>query len=455
MSATDKLAHFVYETNYSNLPENAISKAKQCFLDGLGVMLAGYKHPMTKIIIDFVKELGGRPDATVILSGLKTSLPLAALINGTMGHVMDFDDTNWIVRGHLTTVLLPSILSVGQKVKAGGKEVIAAYILGFEAACKIGRSINPYHYSSGYHSTSTIGVFGATTAAGKLLSLTPKELAFAYGITGSRSAGLRANFGTMTKSLHAGFAAHDGIMAALMGKLGITSNPNILESDCGFAKVMSSEANLEALFQNLGNPFDLLASGVVVKQYPSCAWTHPAVDAVIELIRDNLIKSSDIISIKCGTSEESFNILIYPQPKNGLEAKFSMPYCLARACLDGRLGLDHFEDENVQDPLVLSLMKRVFHYIEPDIVRKGYEFRTASKIRLELINGLVLEKTIDKATGNPEIPLSFDQLDNKFRTCSDGLLGNDNIERVIQFIDTLENCIDINDFIRILVPDEH
>ena len=451
MSVTERLVSFVCDTNYGDLPKEAVRKAEYCFLDGLGVTLAGYRHPAAKLALDYAQNLGGGSHATVIGSGFKTSLPLAALINGTMCHVMDFDDTNWEVRGHLTTVLLPTLLAVGEKIRASGQDLLAAYIIGFEASCKIAKGVNPGHYERGYHSTSTIGIFGAVTAASKLLGLTPSELSYAYGIAGSRSAGLRANFGTMTKSLHAGLAAHDAITAVLLAKLGYTSNSEILDANWGFGQVMSPKANFEIPFQNLGNPLDIVSSGVEVKQYPSCARMHTALDAALGLIHENHIQPSEITNIRCGTDEGCFNILIHPQPQNGLEAKFSLPYCLARACLDGRLDMDHFADKKVRDPRVQTLMKHVTHYIDPEIVRKGYLFRAAAKVTIELRNGQMLERTVNKAKGNPENPLSFEELTQKFRACAKGVLDDDHADKILHLIDKMEAIADISDVIRLLV----
>lgn len=454
MSATQKLVSFVLNTKYDDLPKEAIQRVKHCLLDGLGVTLAGYRHPAAKIVLDHAQDLGGHPDATAIGSGLKTTLPLAALVNGTMGHIMDFDDTNWEVRGHLTTVLLPTILAIGEKINASGRDILTTYTLGFEAACKIGKSVNPGHYGRGYHSTATIGIFGATAAAGKLLGLSPLELAYAYGIAGSRSAGLRANFGTMTKSLHAGLSAHDAVIAVLLARLGYTSNSQILEAECGFGQVMSPEANFYGPFQNLGDPLDIISSGVVVKQYPSCARTHTALDAALGLIHENNFDPSAIAAIRCGTDEECFKILIYPRPENGLEAKFSMPYCLARACLDGRLDLDHFVDEKVQESGVQNFMKRVIHYVEPEILKKGYGLRAAAKIVIELKNGQILERTIDKAKGNPENPLSFEELAQKFRICARRILNDDQIEKVIHLVDKMEDVSNIKEIIKVLISNK-
>ncbi len=451
MSATGKLASFISNADYNQLPREAIQRAKSCVLDGLGVILAGTRHPTSKLILDYAKSVGGKAEATAIGSGYKTSLPLAALINGTMGHVLDFDDTNSEARGHLTTVLLPTLLAVGEKIEAPGKALLAAYVLGFEAACKIGRAVNPEHYMRGYHATSSIGIFGATTAAGKLLGLSPLELAYAYGIAASRSCGLRSNFGTMTKSLHAGLAAHDAIMAVSLAKGGYTSNPRILETEGGFGQVMGREADFEKSFEDLGDPLSIISSGVVVKLYPSGALIHPAVDAVLGLMRENHILPEKIAGIRCGTNADLFKILIHPRPKNGLEGKFSIPYCLARACLDGKLGIEDFEDEKVLEPRVQSFLERVVHYAEPEIDPPDQTFRAAAKVTIELADGQVFVKKVEKAKGSPDYPLSYEELAQKFRVCAQGVIPDDHIGQTIQVVDEMENVSDITKILGLLI----
>lgn len=451
MSATEQLVSFVCKTNYDQLPEEAIRRAKDCLLDGLGVMIAGCRHPASELMLNYARDVGGRPKTTIVGSGFKTSANLAALVNGTMCHVMDFDDTNRQLRGHPTTVLLPTILAVGEELGAGGSDLLTAYILGFEVNCEIARYVNPAHYLRGYHATSSIGIFGALTAAAKLLKLTPMELSYAYGICGSRSAGLRSNFGTMTKALHAGMAAHDAISAAMLGKRRYTACLDIFNPASDLWQVMSPKPNEPAPFQTLGNPWNIVSSGVVFKKYPSCARTHAAIDATLYLINENHIRPSEIKKIMCGTDKECFNILIYPRPQNGLEAKFSIPYCLARVCLDGNLNLDDFLDKSVQNPRVQAMMNSVTHYVEPEIVQKGPLFRAAAKIIIELENGQTLAKTLDKPKWNSENPPSFEKLTEKFRMCVQEIIDDDCAEKVIPLIDRLEYVADVGEVLPLLI----
>lgn len=450
MSLMYKLTNFIADINYSMLPQESINIAKKCLLDGLGVTLAGACHPAARKLQNFCKNLNCSSRTSILGSDIKTSPPLAALVNGTMCHVLDFDDTNWIIRGHPTTVLLPTILAVAEDLGVGGKDILLAYILGFEVACKIARAINPGHYDRGYHSTSTIGIFGAVTAAGKLLKLTPKELAYAFGIAGSKSSGLRANFGTETKSLHAGMAAHDAITAVLLAKNGYESNSSILDSEWGFGHVMCPKANFASSFEKLGEPFDIVFSSVTVKRYPSCARTHTALDALFELLEKTGIRLSDIAGIKCGTDEECFNILIHPLPNNGLEAKFSMPYCIAKGCIDGELTLAAFEDKNIKDPSVRDLMQHIDHYADPSIIEKGYDLRASAKIIIKLKDGRTFENTVCSAKGGPENPLSFEELADKFSICAKSIIDLENIDKIIHLISRFEHITNLNTIIKLL-----
>ncbi len=451
MSLSDKIFSFVYNTQSQHLPKEALQRAKHCFLDALGVIVAGHQHRASQLILDYVKNLGGRQDATALVSGYKTSAPLAGLINGTTGHILDFDDTNFELEGHPSVVLIPAIMAAGEKVGASGLDLLIAYVLGFEAACKIGKGVNPGHYRRGYHATSTIGVFGATIAAGKILRLSPSELGNAWGIAGSRSSGLRANFGTMTKALHAGLAAHDAVMAVFLGKSGFTANSRILETDLGFGQVMSSEFDFETSFNNLGNPLSIISSGVAFKKYPSGALTHPAVDATLGLLQENQINPAQIKKIKCGTNEELFKILIHPHPSNGLEAKFSLPYCLARACLDGKLEMDDFTDEKVRDPRVQGIMRRVIHYVDPENGWGQKRFGASSKVTIELESGQIYEKSVEGAKGTPGNPLSFEELANKFRACVKDILTYEQIERVVYHINEMEKVKDVSEIVKLLI----
>ena len=232
MKITENLVSLVRNTDYKNLTENCILEAKKCILDGIGITLAGSRHKASRILKKYVMEIGGGRHSTIFGNNpIKSSVSNSALVNGVACHVLDFDDTHRILGGHPTAVILPVVLALGEYTNSSGKDILTAFILGVEISCKIARGVNPYHYQTGYHVTSTIGVFGATAAAGKLLKLSNEELIYALGIAGSMSSGLKENFGTMTKSLHIGLAASNGIKAALLARKGLTASKQILEGE--------------------------------------------------------------------------------------------------------------------------------------------------------------------------------------------------------------------------------
>jgi 2-methylcitrate dehydratase PrpD len=282
MGATRQLASFVVDTSFAGIPAPAYARAKEAILDGLGCALVGSPTPIGKLMTRYVRERNETPRASVIGGGYKTSAALAALANGTMAHALDFDDVNWSMSGHPTVPLLPAVLAVGQEIHASGVDVLLAYTLGFEVETKVGLGINPRHYDLGWHATSTLGTLGAAAACAKLLGLDVENTCMALGIAASTAAGLRQNFGTMTKPLHPGQAAMNGVTAAQLAQLGWTADANILEAPYGFCQLYTgtNQYNLDDIVKRLGNPYELLATGVAIKQYPCCAFTHRALDAV-------------------------------------------------------------------------------------------------------------------------------------------------------------------------------
>lgn len=256
MSVTEQLAAFTAHIVYEDVPSQAYARAKDAILDGLGCALVGSPTSTGKIIVQYVRDRGGEACAGVIGGGFKTSAPLAALANGTMAHALDFDDVNWSISGHPTVPLLPAVLALGQEVHASGQEVLLAYTLGFEVETKIGLGVNPRHYDLGWHATSTLGTLGAAAACAKLLHLDVQHTQTTLGIAASTAAGLRQNFGTMTKPFHPGQAAMNGVTAALLAQLGWTADSHILEAPYGFCQLYAGPGhyNLDYIVKRLGNP---------------------------------------------------------------------------------------------------------------------------------------------------------------------------------------------------------
>src|SRR5262245_57759998 len=350
MGVTRQLATFVVDTSFADIPAPANARAKEAILDGLGCALVGSPTPIGKLVTRYVRERSETPRAAVIGSGYKTSAALAAMANGSMAHALDFDDVNWSMSGHPTVPLLPALLALGQAVRASGQDVLLAYVLGFEVETKVGLAVNPRHYDRGWHATSTLGTLGAAAACAKLLRLDVEQTRMALGIAASTAAGLRQNFGTMTKPLHPGQAAMHGVTAAQLAQLGWTADGNILEAPYGFCQVYGGVdgASLEYTVKRLGNPFEVLATGVAIKQYPCCAFTHRALDGMLGLLQQHPLSADEVVAVDCQVGRPTLEVLLHTRPQTGLEGKFSMQYCMAAALLDKRIGLLSFSDEKVR-----------------------------------------------------------------------------------------------------------
>ena len=253
-SVSDKIARWVENTKYSDMPQDVVKSAKRCILDFIGVVLAGSRQPLAQIIQKYLNEMNGPKESTVLGLGIKASRVEAAFANGLIGHCLDFDDL-LLMEGskdpHLTTVILPAALAIAEREGKTGKELMEAYILGCEVSAGISRGVDPTHYNLGWHSTGTEGIFGAVAAVSKLLGLNGGQIAYALGIAASEASGLRENFGTATKPFHAGQAAAKGVKAALLAKLGFTSSKTAFEGKYGFCNVLSKNSRIDEITSNL------------------------------------------------------------------------------------------------------------------------------------------------------------------------------------------------------------
>src|SRR5919108_5268862 len=373
MGVTARLAAFVVDTAFAAIPSQASARAKEAILDGLGCALVGSPTPIGKLITQYVRERSETARAAVIGSGFKTSAALAALANGTMAHALDFDDVNWSMSGHPTVPVLPAVLALGQEVHACGQEVLLAYTLGFEVETKIGLGVNPRHYDLGWHATSTLGTLGAATACAKLLHLDVPHTQMALGVAASTAAGLRQNFGPMPKPFHPGQAPMNGVTAALLAQLGWTADSHILEAPYGFCQLYAGQGhhNLGHIVKRFGTPYELIASGVAIKQYPCCAFTHRALDAMLALVQQHKLTVEDVAAVECLVGRPTTEVLIHVCPQTGLEGKFSTQYCMAAALLDRRIGLLSFSDEKVKRPAAQRLFERVTMTLHPEAQRHG------------------------------------------------------------------------------------
>jgi 2-methylcitrate dehydratase PrpD len=457
MGLTQEVASFVARTRYRDIPKDVVQLARGFILDGLGVALAGSTDECSRIVQQHIRRAAGRGESSILGTTLSAPAAKAALANGVAGHAMDYDDTQlstskqavYGLLTHPTTPVLAAVLGAGEKEKISGEDFVLAYILGVEIECRIADAINPRHYQSGFHSTATMGGLGAAMAVGKLLRLKEEQLIRALGIAASMASGLRENFGTMTKPLHAGRAAENGVGAALLAGDGFTAANNILEARRGFFNAMAGGYDESKISGRLGAPYFMKEPGISIKPYPSGSLSHPAQDLILDLVRQHDLTAADIERIDVGTNSNVPNALIYPMPKTALEGKFSIPFCMAIAVLERKAGIAQFQDRKVRDKKVVELMKRVTLSVDDELEKLGYD-QVRSRIRIALKDGRTIEGRYDVARGHPEKPMSWAELGDKFRDCAALVLPAKNAEEVVELIAQVEELKNLNPLIRAL-----
>jgi 2-methylcitrate dehydratase PrpD len=448
---TEALAQFIDRTTLEAIPREVIDLGKLHVLDTLGTLFAGSGEKIAAVVKEYVQRLGCKPESTLVTQGVRTSPPYAAFGNGTIAHVLDFDDYEWPSQAHPSVTVLPAALALGEKTQATGKTCLEAYLVGLEVISKIGTGVNPSHYGKGWHSTGTLGTLGAAGASVKILNCDLETIKTALGIASSMSSGLRGNFGTMTKALHAGHASKNGVEAATLASLGFTADKTILERRLGFCSVFTEgeSYNLQKIVQNLGNPFSLLSPGVGIKPYPSPAATHAVLDGVLQLVKQHGIKADDVEGVECGIFYLYPTMLIHSDPRTGLEGKFSMEFCVAVALLDREITPEKFTDEKVNHPEIRTLMKKVRTYVTKEVGKKGTLYPGAL-VKIILRNGTSYSVHIKNRKGGPSNPLSKDEVVKKFVGNASLVLKRNDIDEITEKVLQLEDLSDIRDLIQCL-----
>jgi 2-methylcitrate dehydratase PrpD len=394
----------------------------------------------------------------VIGSSLRLPARFAAFANGLAIHADDYDDTQLAVAKdrvyglltHPTAPALPPALALAERERRSGLDMMLAYQVGVEVECKIAEAIAPRHYQHGFHSTATCGSIGAAAGAAKLLGLDRETTRRALSIGATQAGGLRENFGTMTKPFHAGRAAENGVVAAEIAALGFTASPNGLEADRGFFRAAGGGFDVNAIQGKLGDPWTFHSPGVSIKPHPSGSLTHPGMGAMLELIRKHDIKPGQVKRVAVGTNHNMPNALIHHQPKNELQAKFSMEFCMAILLLERKGGLQEFTDEVVNRADVQAMIRKVNFGVHPEAEAAGFDKMTTI-IEVELADGKVLKTQADFGKGSPANPMSDAELSDKFRECAAwGKLDKAKAEEVLKLVWKIEELKDVNELTRLL-----
>ena len=444
-SVIEQLAAYAAAEAFDKLPEAAVGAARRAILDTLGVMLAGSAEVTAGRVRAAIAHRGGNGEAVVAGTALRAPAEDAALANGTAAHALDYDDVQASLSGHPSAPVLPAALALAEARRAPGAALLTAFVVGVEIEAKLGRAMNPGHYETGWHATSTLGVFGAAAAAARLLGLPAERTAHALALAASMASGIKANFGTDGKPLHAGHAARCGIEAARLAEAGCAGNLRALEHPDGFGATYGT-ANPRAwdlTTAGLGAPHEVAEPGIGIKRYPACASTHQALDATLALAEEHGIAASQVQAVECGVYYLAPHQLIYDRATTPLEGKFSMPYCVAVALLDRAVGLAQFTDDRVRRADVQALMGRVRMFVHPEQTTRDCLPTRFSEVTITLADGRQVSRRVRVAKGQPSNPLTDAELAAKFRDCATRVLPEDRAEAVASAVGRLEAMSDV------------
>ena len=456
---TEYVGRFVVETQYSAIPGDVLELGKKSILDGFGLALAGSRAHTGPLCMQYLETLGVCDGKSTLIGSLRKTAPqFAAFVNGVSIHADDYDDTQlsaakdrvYGLLVHPTVPVLPPAFAIAEQGGVSGKDFMLAYHLGVEVECKIAEAISPRHYQDGFHSTGTVGPFGSAAACARLMQLDLSKTLNAFGVAGAEAGGLRENFGTMTKPFQAGHAAESGLEAATLASLGWTAATQILEAPRGFFHAAGGTFEPTFIMNRLGKPWTFTSPGVSLKPYPSGSLSHPAMTEMMRLIEKNDIQSAQVEKVEIGANHSMTNALLHHQPKTGLEAKFSMEFCIAILLLERKAGLAEFTDQVVQRPDVKEMIAKIKYYVDPEAESAGFDKMT-SILRIYLKDGRVISGRAEFGKGSPADPMSYEETAVKFRGCAEyAEWPKEKTEKIIAFVKNLENAPDMKELVPLL-----
>ncbi|MBV7282872.1 MmgE/PrpD family protein, partial [Corynebacterium sp. TAE3-ERU30] len=330
---------FILNSRYEKLSGNTITTIKRAFIDTIAVTVAAENQSLSLILLQVHKELSFEKTDTTFATAIKSDPFEYAFLFGVMSHILDYDDVNFTFYGHPSVTLIPIILALAKENNLTGSEMMEAYSVGFEVQARLGESMGSEQYQTGWHTTSTIGIYGAVAAASKLLSFNEKQIKHAFGIASSFASGTRKNFGTMTKPIHVGLVARNAYLISKMVASGVTGSEDIFSSPLSIDSITTHKMVDFSALKKLGKEWEIEQNGIIFKKYPCCAFTHRSIDAVLDIVNKNEIKLTDVVKMEALVHYKVPTVLIYDQPKTPTQAQFSMNYCLAAAFVDKEINL--------------------------------------------------------------------------------------------------------------------
>ena len=445
-----QIAERVHALRYEDISGTALSWTASAFVDTVGVMLAGIAEDGPRILMRVPGVAAENGPALILGTKRRTSVLDAALVNGTASHALDYDDVAGSLGGHPSAMLVPALLPLAEHLGRSGRDVVLAYVVGFETMCRIARGVHHHHYEKGWHPTATLGIFGTVAAASRLLNLSAEKTAIALGIAASFAAGLKANFGTMTKPLHVGHALRDGLFAALLADGGFTANPGAFEHRQGFLDVFNGPGTYDEarILDAWYEPLECAGAGDPgLKPYPCCGSTHPSIGQAIALSRRHQLTADNIASVLIMPHARRLPHTNNADPRTPLAAKFSIQYCVARALSDRCVTLAHFETDAPFDPTIRSLMTRI--QVRP---HANMPADWGTEIIVETTDNERFAARLDDypSRGPAGEPMTHAELWAKFADCASRSLGRDRVSAAFEALIDIAACPDIGAVTRTL-----
>lgn len=430
-SPETKLGSFVATLQYDDIPDDVVQTVLRAFTDTAGVILAGSAEGAGAVAFENagLDPATASPPERFGVDGVGSPAETALRV-GTASHALDYDDLSWGMDGHPSVVLVPPLLAVAPEVSPTGRDLVTAYVAGFEVACAVAQPISPDHYEAGWHATATFGALGAAAAVANLCGLDAERTTTALNAAASTPAGLKRNFGSMTKPLHAGLAARSGVTAATLARDGLTTDATAVSGERGFWDLYAGDQRKE--FER-SDGWAVREHGIHVKAYPCCYFTHTSIAASQALSDENGIEPDAIEQVVVRTSQGAADALHHADPETGLEAKFSMEYAVASAIVRDRIGLATFEDDAVDHPTVQRVREQVDFAVDTDLHYDSHE----TYVRIETADDAV-ERRQDNPPGVHEDPLDEDQFYAKFGECTKRVVNGDQVEPLYDLFSRLD-----------------
>jgi 2-methylcitrate dehydratase PrpD len=434
-NVTETISRFIVESSFENLPEKVVEAGKCSFLDWISVTLGGAKEQPARILVDFIKELGGKKQASILGYGISTSTLNAAFVNGAMSHVLDYDDAHSETRNHTSAPLFPAVLAIAEKEGLNGKDLITAYIIGFEVSNRIGLALGKRYYEEGWHATSILGRFGAAAGSSNLLGLKTTQVKHALGLAGTQSGGIRSAFGTMAKPFHAGKAAADGLQSAMLAQRNFTGPKDIFKDSSEYVGLFSEEYDSGHIVKGLAKNYHILTNSF--KLHAACLLLHPVIDGLLSIKREVNPSPDEIESIELEVAPLCLSVTDKPRISDGAEGKFSIHFCSALAMIEGNLGNREFSNALVKDRRIRDLMQKV--RVSSILSLEENE----AKIVVNILKGGRYSRQITAPKGHPRNPMTFDEILEKFRVLNRGVISGVRIEEIAEMVENLQDLLNI------------